>query len=409
MICVWLSVLGNIGLLAYFKYFNFFIDNANHILGSLNIAHIPLLEISLPLGISFYTFQTLSYQIDLYRGKVKAQRSLRDFSLFVSLFPQLIAGPIVRYKEIERQLSDRKESIDQFFYGCGRFICGLGKKVLIADGLAPLVDSIFVNSPSDLSVQVVWLGLAAFLLQIYYDFSGYSDMAIGIGRMFGFRLPENFRYPYSARSITAFWQRWHMTLTAWLRDYVFTSIVSKKRSSLSTDFAIFFVFLLCGFWHGANWTFIVFGAYFGLILIIERHYWQRYGRYMSPALQHLYVVFILLLSVAFFRSPNLTYALELLARAFSFQNNPQSLILVEVLNNERVIILISGTLFSMPLVPFILKMLEKIDTHSQRSVYQAPLKVARQLVPCFACLLVFLLSVIASSAATYNPFIYFQF
>lgn len=410
-LCLVVSLIGNLGLLAFFKYTNFFIANINAVFQSFGIGPMPYLDVVLPIGISFYTFQTLSYQIDLYRGDVEGQRSLRDFALFVALFPQLIAGPIVRYKDIAHQLRSRVETLHGFVTGAARFSVGLGKKVLLADGIAPLVDEAFSRAPHTLSPEAVWIALFAFLLQIYFDFSGYSDMAIGLGKMFGFKLPENFRYPYAARSITAFWQRWHITLTTWFRDYLYRPFVgSHTRDPLRVSMGIFIVFTLCGFWHGPNWTFVMFGVYFGVILVLERFFWPSVGRHLPNVVQHVYTWGLLLVSAALFRSPNMGYAVDLLAQGFSFSRDPLAVQLRELVNNEHALLLVVGFIASMPVLPAAQAWLDRLLEREQ-SLVGAPF-VSRALsraVPALGCVIVLALCFVAVASRVYNPFIYFQF
>jgi len=408
--CVATSLIINLGILAYFKYFNFFIENISHFFLSLGLQPITGIEVALPIGISFYTFQTLSYQIDLYRRDVPVQRSLRDFSLFVSLFPQLIAGPIVRYKKIHKQLTERQESVERFFSGIGRFSCGLGKKVLIADGLAPLVDQVFSTPPQDLSTGVIWLGIFAFFLQIYFDFSGYSDMAIGLGRMFGFELPENFRHPYAARSITAFWQRWHITLTMWFRDYLYRPLSATGQSKFRASLNVYIVFLLCGLWHGANWTFIVFGLYFGTLLVIEHHFWARWGRFLPRLIQHFYMILAVLIGMIFFRSPDISYAFDYIAQGFSFVSVEHHVRVSELLNDELVLLLVLGSVFSLPVVPLLREWATKLKISTEYRPILRPLTNSVMMsLPILGCSLVLLLSFLVTSARVYNPFIYFEF
>ena len=260
------AIIWNIGLLFFFKYTDFFISNANSMFGF----NIKLLGLTLPIGISFYSFQTLSYVIDVYRGEVKAQKNIITLATYVSLFPQLIAGPIVRYQTIENQLNYRKESLGQFADGVKRFAIGLGKKVILANNIGFLFSEISGTPQSELSVTASWIGILAYTFQIYFDFSGYSDMAIGLGKMFGFDFLENFNYPYISKSITDFWRRWHMSLSSWFRDYVYIPLGGNRKGKARQCFNIMVVWFLTGFWHGANWNFMIWGVYFGIILLVEK-------------------------------------------------------------------------------------------------------------------------------------------
>ena len=269
------SVLANLSLLGYFKYANFVVDQINALGSWLGLGTIAWSSIVLPIGISFYTFQSMSYTIDVARGRVGAIRNPLDFTLYVALFPQLIAGPIVRFHEISGEIEERSTTADDFSEGVVRFAHGLVKKVIVADAVGLVADSVFGLAPADLTTAAAWLGVAAYTLQIYFDFSGYSDMAIGLGRMFGFHFPENFRRPYSALSITDFWRRWHITLSNWFRDYLYVPLGGSRGTTAGTYRNLVTVFLLTGLWHGANWTFVVWGAYHGALLVIERLTGQR--------------------------------------------------------------------------------------------------------------------------------------
>ena len=260
------SVVINLSLLGFFKYADFFLASINNIFG----VDIALLNIALPIGISFYTFQTMSYSLDIYMNDEKPQNNIISFGTYVALFPQLIAGPIVRYKDIARELTDRKENIDDFFIGIRYFICGLGKKVLLANNIGLLWKNIKAMEYAGLNVSMAWLGIIAFAFQIYFDFSGYSDMAIGLGRMFGFKFPVNFNYPYISKSITEFWRRWHISLGTWFREYVYIPLGGNRTSSFKHIRNILIVWFLTGLWHGAAYNFILWGMYFGIILLIEK-------------------------------------------------------------------------------------------------------------------------------------------
>jgi alginate O-acetyltransferase complex protein AlgI len=289
----------SLGFLAYFKYVDFFIDNFNAVTG----LGLPFLNVALPVGISFYTFQVLSYTVDVYRGEVKAQRNIINLATYVALFPQLIAGPIVRYSDIALQLENRKHSFDKISEGARRFVIGLGKKVLIADVLAEF-GSAFAAS-DDKSVLFFWLYGIAYALQIYFDFSGYSDMAIGLGKIFGFDFLENFNYPFISGSITEFWRRWHMSLGSWFRDYVYIPMGGNRCSKLRNFFNIFVVWMLTGFWHGAAWNFILWGVYFAILLLIEKTWLLKHLKKMK-VLNHVYVLVLVLFSFVLFASVDLS-------------------------------------------------------------------------------------------------------
>ncbi|MBR5252476.1 MAG: MBOAT family protein [Clostridia bacterium] len=294
-----LSLTIDLGFLAYFKYADFFIENFNAVTG----LGLPLLRIALPVGISFYTFQILSYTVDVYRGEVKAQRNIINLATYIALFPQLIAGPIVRYSDIALQLENRTHSFDKVAEGIRRFVIGLGKKILIADVLAGLGASFAATG--DKSVVFFWLYGISYALQIYFDFSGYSDMAIGLGKMFGFDFLENFNYPFISGSITEFWRRWHMSLGSWFRDYVYIPLGGNRCSKLRNIFNIFVVWMLTGFWHGAAWNFILWGVFFGIALLIEKMWLLKYLKKMK-VLNHVYVLILMLFSFILFASVDLT-------------------------------------------------------------------------------------------------------
>lgn len=410
-LCVGASLLINLGLLGYFKYANFFVNNLNYALQQLGLPPWQFAEIALPIGISFYTFQTLSYQIDLYRDKVKFQPNLIDFSLFVALFPQLIAGPIVRYKDINAQIQQRNHNSDAFLYGIYRFCTGLAKKVLIADHLAPIVDRVYSTNPQALSPGAAWIGTVAFLFQIYYDFSGYSDMAIGLSRMFGFKIRENFNYPYIARSITALWQRWHISLTTWFRDYLYSPLSSRNDKPWRSALNVYIVFILCGFWHGANWTFIAFGVFFGNLLVLEHFYWKKVGSKLPKFIQHCYVLISLLIALIFFRSTSLSYAFSFLSVFLGLTPMAQyHLTSLQLLNNELLFVLAIAALFSTPIIPWLHKSYSQSIAELPRQSWRRPcLRSARIITLTLTCIFLFSLSAIYSSVQTYQPFIYFQF
>ncbi|MBW2459026.1 MAG: MBOAT family protein, partial [Deltaproteobacteria bacterium] len=277
------SILFNLGLLGYFKYANFGIDNFNSILGALGGAPVGWTEVVLPVGISFFTFQTMSYTIDVYRGDVEPTRNPLDFGTYVAMFPQLVAGPIVRYKQIAESLHQRTHSVDQFASGAVLFVIGFNKKVLLANNFGLAADEVFGHGAQGMASA--WLGLLAYTFQIYFDFSGYSDMAVGLGRMLGFEYPRNFDGPYRSKSITEFWRRWHISLSTWIRDYLYFSLGGNRHGVWKTYRNLAVAMLLCGLWHGANWTFIVWGAFHAALLISERLNGKQplYGKLPAPA------------------------------------------------------------------------------------------------------------------------------
>ena len=288
------SLAGNLGLLGVFKYSGFLIGTVN----ALCAAALPQPNLPLPIGISFYTFQTMSYTIDVYRGETKAQKNIINFGAYVTLFPQLIAGPIVRYRSVATELEARTCSADLFAEGARRFVCGLGKKVLLANNIGLLWEA--ASAQADPTVLAAWLGVIAFGFQIYFDFSGYSDMAIGLGRMLGFHFPENFRYPFLAGSITDFWRRWHISMGSWFRDYVYIPLGGNRGGLARQLRNIAVVWLLTGFWHGASWNFVLWGAYFGVLLAAEKLFLLRLLQKLPDALRHLYALVLVTVSWTLF-------------------------------------------------------------------------------------------------------------
>ena len=314
---LWLaiSVIFCLGSLGYFKYADFFIENINAVT---NLS-MPLLEVGLPVGISFYTFQIMSYTVDVYRGRVKAQRSIIKLATYIAMFPQLIAGPIVRYQDVEVQLDGRQYDVDRFAIGIRRFVYGLAKKVLIANILGELCADF--RAAEEASIVFYWIYALAFGLQIYFDFSGYSDMAIGLGKILGFDFLENFNYPFISMSITEFWRRWHISLGNWFRDYVYIPLGGSKKSSVRTYFNIFVVWMLTGFWHGAAWNFILWGLFFAIILLAEKKFLLNWldGKVI---LSHIYVIIVATLSFVIFNGENLSQILSDFSGMFGLTELP---------------------------------------------------------------------------------------
>jgi alginate O-acetyltransferase complex protein AlgI len=299
------SVIVNLGILGFFKYYKFIIININALTG----LSLPVLDLPLPVGISFYTFQTMSYVIDVYLNKVRVQRSIISFGTYITMFPQLIAGPIVKYGDIEDQLDGRKESIGLFGEGVEIFIRGLGKKVLLANSIGMLWSTVKATPFHELTVLAAWLGIIAFTFQIYFDFSGYSDMAIGLGKMFGFDLMKNFDYPYISKSVTEFWRRWHISLSSWFREYVYIPLGGNRRGSINQYRNIIIVWFLTGLWHGANWNFILWGLYFGLFLILEKLFLLKWFKNKPGIMQHAYTLLVVIIGWVLFEFENLSQCL----------------------------------------------------------------------------------------------------
>ena len=306
-----LAVVLNIGVLSVFKYAGFAVTSVNNLFG----AGIPVPQIALPIGISFFTFQALSYVIDVYRGQVDVQKSFGKVLLYISFFPQLIAGPIVKYRDIELEINERRLDVQEIAPGLRRFIVGLAKKVLIANSMAVTADNIFNSDVSDLNIILAWLGALAYVMQIYFDFSGYSDMAIGLGRMFGFHFKENFNHPYISTNIKEFWRRWHISLSSWFKDYVYIPLGGNQKGKLRTAINKIIVFFLTGLWHGANWTFVAWGLFHGLFSFIEEFIPSI--RKLPKVIGHIYLMVVVTVGFAIFRADNLAYAGGFLAKMFT--------------------------------------------------------------------------------------------
>lgn len=311
-----LSIFINIGLLIYFKYADFIIKNVNLWLSN----KIDLIHVILPIGISFYTFQLISYIVDVYRGEAKVQKNIIKLATYISLFPQLIAGPIVRYTTIENQLENREYNMKNFSIGVRRFIIGLGKKVMIANVMGNLINIFLVSDEK--SVLFYWLYAIALMIQIYFDFSGYSDMAIGLGKMLGFDFPENFNYPYIATSITDFWRRWHISLSSWFRDYIYIPLGGNRVSKLKWIRNIIIVWMLTGLWHGAEWNFVIWGLYFGVLLIIEKLFLLKWLQKIPKVISRIYTLFIVMISFIIFNGEGISTILENIGGLFKFVSIP---------------------------------------------------------------------------------------
>ena len=390
-----LALTANLGLLAWFKYAGFLAENASGLGNLLGIGALEISPVHLPIGISFFTFQALSYVIDVYRGKTEAQRNPVKLALFISLFPQLIAGPIVRYREIAAQIERRILDAEGFGEGVRRFTIGLGKKVLIANTLAAPADRIFALPPHELSASVAWFGAACYTLQIYFDFSGYSDMAIGLGRMFGFRIPENFNYPYVATSITEFWRRWHISLSSWFRDYLYIPLGGSRRGVGRTYRNLIVVFLLCGLWHGASWSFVVWGLFHGGFLILERLGLGRALRSASAPLAHGYCLVAVTVGWIFFRAETLAHAAGYLsAMVGQSAAAGTARYIVDYADGETLVAFLVGLIASTPWLAGASRRL-RFDLATAASTAG----VAAVLIVCAVRL----------ANQTYNPFIYFRF
>ncbi len=391
------SIVINIGLLGFFKYSDFLIENINNLFN----LDIELLKLGLPIGISFFTFQTMSYSIDVYRGKVKAEKNFINFMTYVSMFPQLIAGPIVRYEEISKSLNqERKVNKEDFFAGFIRFLQGLFKKVLIANIIGELWSTISLDI-LNISLSTAWLGIISFAMQIYFDFSGYSDMAIGIGKMIGFKYPENFNYPYISKSITDFWRRWHMTLSGWFKDYVYIPLGGNRCSKILNIRNILIVWFLTGLWHGAEWNFIFWGIYFGIILLLEKFILKDILEKIPKVLKHIYAIVLILIGWVIFAFDDIQMVQIYFSKMFANMNFID-IEFLEYFKNYFVIICIS-IILSTPIYPYILR---KIG--SMRKCNKVVLSTM-QLLVMLGYICIFILTIAMLVAGTYNPFLYFRF
>ena len=390
-----LSVAVNLSVLCFFKYYGFFIDNINNLF-SMNI---KVKKLPLPVGISFYTFQTLSYIIDVYLKKVPVQKNIISFSTYVTMFPQLVAGPIVKYGDINKQLENRKESLDKFGEGVSYFIRGLSKKVLLANNIGLLWSNVKALSPDKISVFSAWLGILAFTFQIYFDFSGYSDMAIGLGKFFGFDLMENFNYPYISKSVTEFWRRWHISLGSWFREYVYIPLGGNKKGALKQYRNLFIVWFLTGFWHGANWNFIIWGLYFGILITLEKIFVLKWLDKLPNFISHVYALIIIIVGWAIFEFENTSVLFSFIKTMFGMGSNT-------FIDNQSIYYLytnlflfILAIIFSTPLPKKLFKKL----------IYNVKLKpYAKLIVPTIYLILILLCTTYLVNE-TYNPFLYFKF
>ncbi len=386
-----LSVALNLGVLCFYKYLGFIAENLVSLGASLTVP-----DIVMPIGISFFTFQGMSYVFDVYQGTVRAQKNPMLVALYISLFPQLVAGPIVRYETIERELTTRAETLDGAAEGMRRFIFGLGKKLLLANPMGAVAAEIFAMDASALAAPVLWLGAVAYTFQIFFDFSGYSDMAIGIGRIFGFHFLENFNYPYISQSITEFWRRWHMSLSSWFRDYVYIPLGGNRRGRARQLFNILVVWALTGLWHGAAWNFVLWGLYFAFILILEKVFLGRALKRMWRPLRHLYSLVLIIIGWVIFNSSGLGQVGQYIGGMFthwqlSAEEGKQALYLLLEYRFEW----LACILLSLPLGPALRRRL------GEKGWFE-PARMA-------ACLGVFALALLALVSTTFNPFIYFRF
>lgn len=396
-----LSISINIGLLLYFKYANFFVENLDFVLHSMGFNNLQWTQVALPIGISFYTFQTLTYSIDVYRGIHKPLKNPFQYLVYIMLFPQMIAGPIVRFNQIADQIENRQhlETLDNKLLGFFRFGIGLAKKVIIANVMGAEADQAFAMADGQLTTSIAWIGIIAYTFQIYYDFSGYSDMAIGLGRIMGFKFPENFNNPYVSRSITEFWRRWHITLGSWMRDYLYIPIGgSHVKTKRRMYFNLWFVFLVSGLWHGAAWNFVIWGAFHGFFLILDRlfllKFSEKIGKYPSIAL----TFFITIIGWVLFRAESLDQAIYYLQTMFIFDG-----LALKYYGVEFWTILVLGVFFA-----FIT--LSKLGLKWEQKMFFAEKYQAKgYMLMTFIFFILVVLSISSITSSGFNPFIYFRF
>ena len=379
-------------LFGIFKYFNFVIINVNNLFHS----NLNLLNVVLPIGISFYTFQIISYEIDVYNKKVNVQSNILKYFLYVFLFPQLIAGPIVRYQDVNNAIDNRNVTFEMFARGVRRFIIGLSKKVIIANNLGELCN-IYLNL-GDKSVLFTWIFAISYMLQIYFDFSGYSDIAIGLGKMLGFNFPENFNYPYMAKSITDFWRRWHMTLSSWFRDYVYIPLGGNKKGVLKQIRNILIVWSLTGLWHGASWNFIVWGFYFGILLILEKFILKKYFRNVPKFIKGIYTLFLVMISFVIFQGDNLSSAFDIIKGLFGLNG--------ELFINNVTLFYLKGYVLFIVLgvigaTNYVKNLVIKISNGKGK-------KIINILEPIYLLILLIIVTMYLIDSS-YNPFLYFRF
>jgi alginate O-acetyltransferase complex protein AlgI len=396
------AIVANIGLLATFKYTDFITGNLNALLGELHLPPFALPGIALPIGISFFTFHALSYVIDVYRGEAPVQRNPLTLGLYIALYSQLIAGPIIRYHDVARQLDERSVDRADFAYGIERFIVGLGKKVLIANSLAGPADLIFSIPGDQLTLPVAWLGLVCYTLQIYFDFSGYSDMAIGLARMVGFRFLENFNYPYISQSLTEFWRRWHISLSTWFRDYLYIPLGGNRVAPRRVYVNLLIVFFLCGLWHGASWNFVFWGFFHGGFLVAERMKLAQWLAAWWAPFRHLYAALVVMVSWVFFRAASLPeawsflYAMVGLSPASGIEH-PIAL----YLDAQTLLAVTVGIVASTPVLTTVKRWRDDLSFRGS--------EIGASVIEVTGQALILMTSVMLLAAGTYNPFIYFRF
>ncbi|MFK8038856.1 MAG: MBOAT family protein [Crocinitomicaceae bacterium] len=389
-----LGIVINLSVLAYYKYIHFFIESLKQTGIELDI---DMSEVTLPIGISFFTFQSISYLIDVYRRTVTGQKNLINLGMYIALFPQLIAGPIVRYADISKEIVKREISLVLFKTGISRFIVGFAKKVLLANNVGLIADKVFAIAPDDLSTPLAWIGIVCYSLQIYYDFSGYSDMAIGLGKMLGFNFKENFEHPYISKSIREFWRRWHISLSSWFKDYLYIPLGGNKKGKFRTYFNLLIVFFLTGLWHGASWSFVIWGLFHGFFIVIERLGIIKFQGKLN-ILSRVYLLLVVIIGWVFFRVSSLEDALRFISKMFSFSSGTDNYPYLFINNYILTIIVVSIT-FTMPVKKI-------LSQHFKRIISNEMIlnSVKHSFLIC-----IFILSIMELAQTTYNPFIYYRF
>ena len=385
-----IAIIFNLAVLGFFKYFGFLVENVNMLLHT----DLQIPQLALPIGISFYTFQIMSYIIDLYRGETEVQKRIIPFALYISLFPQLIAGPIVKYKEIALQLETRKESLNKFSEGMLRFTVGLAKKLLLANTLGAVYTAIQADGAAHTTVLSAWVGIICYTLQIYFDFSGYSDMAIGLGKIFGFQFSENFNYPYIATSVTDFWRRWHISLSTWFKEYVYIPLGGNRKKTPRVLLNLMIVWLLTGLWHGAAWNFIVWGVFYGVLLIIEKYVLAKVLKVIPSFIRYIITMVLVMIGWVFFSAPSLGEAIQYIGAMFGAGSAGGVDASAKYLLSTNWLPILIGILAATPAYKAVVNKMQ-------------PKTVSRLKVIVFPVL--FILCIIFMISETYNPFLYFRF
>jgi alginate O-acetyltransferase complex protein AlgI len=398
----------NLVLLGFYKYVNFLVSNLNLSLAWFDFGSVDIGRISAPLGISFFTFHALSYVIDTYESRATPQKNPLKFALYLAVFPKILAGPIIKYHQAENQLADRHLTVGAFLMGIKRFIIGLGKKVLIANPLAAAADKVFAIPAGELGFDVAWLGIICFTLQIYFDFSGYTDMAIGLGKTFGFEFPENFNYPYVSQSVQEFWRRWHITLSSWFRDYLYIPLGGNRCSPAKHYRNLIAVFLLCGLWHGASWNFILWGLWYGFFLVLETLECGQLLRTAWRPLRHLYALAVTVIGWVLFRADSLFHALQYLMAMSGLGTAESGQYYIEqYVDNEVLLMMLVGAIGALPLSAFLERL--SMGVFQRFDLLFRPVAFGVSIIQITFLSVLFLLSCMAVAGGTHSPFIYFKF